>query len=180
MLWNLQVDGVFTSPSALKTTKTKKQLEIWHPNSHKTNPYIIRCFFCWPKFSEKQKINCPINPSFISSHISYLTFTLQPYGVLLAIFQPPLRVPGSPTPWLKIHTPSSPCQVSHTLNFKMSISVTGLPNRGRWMDLCPLDPWEGPWDFRRFSFDGRFWGWKNLSPNTNSIFFETSLKAKKI
>ena len=169
---------VFTSPSALKTTKLKKQLEIWHPNSHKTNPYIIRFFFCWPKFSKTKKINCPINPSFISSHL--ISPSLSNPTVFYSPCYTPLGVPGF-HPWEVFPTPPFSLPGFRNLEFQ-DVHLSYRPSKrgeaigtreGRlWMDLYPLDPWRGPVGFSfRFSFDGRFLGVEKSFPNHRFRFF---------
>lgn len=131
--------------------KTKKTTRNLASKQSKTNPYIIRCFFGWPKFSRTKKINCPINPPHLSYHTSHLH---SPTLVFVNHFSPPLKVPGS-HPWEVFHTPFSlpgfpnlEFQDVH-LSYRPSKICSSTTNSPRGDDgSLPAGPWGGCGIFR--------------------------------
>ena len=142
--------------------KTKKT--TWNLASKQSqNKSIHNSFlFLLAQIFQNKKINCPINPSFISSHL--ISPSLSNPTVFYSPCYTPLGVPGF-HPWEVFPTPPFSLPGFRNLEFQ-DVHLSYRPSKrgeaigtreGRlWMDLYPLDPWRGPVGF---FFQILFW-WK--------------------
>ena len=159
--------------------KTKKT--TWNLASKQSqNKSIHNSFlFLLAQIFQNKKINCPINPSFISSHL--ISPSLSNPTVFYSPCYTPLGVPGF-HPWEVFPTPPFSLPGFRNLEFQdvhlsYRPSKRGRGHRDEGREVVDGSLPAGPMARARGIFlsdsllmEG-FWGWKNLSPTTDSDFF---------